>query len=191
MGRGIAQCAPAVIQACHRLARHRPRISAQSEVAKLADIAGLHNGADELQIPRLVALLARPSGLITVDSGPAHAAAAVGCPQVVLFGRACLRYTGRGDGGADVVCFAGNGWRERHARHRYRRGDRGLEPVEAAGRRLRRRAGAAGGTGDRSMSCVTNTTPRLVTKKRWASSVRSCPICIPSGITQPSSRIQR
>jgi heptosyltransferase-2/heptosyltransferase-3 len=36
----------------------------------------------------LIALLARGEALITVDSGPAHAAAAVGCPQIVLFGRA-------------------------------------------------------------------------------------------------------
>ena len=26
--------------------------------------------------------------MVTVDSGPAHVAAAVGCPQVVLFGKA-------------------------------------------------------------------------------------------------------
>jgi ADP-heptose:LPS heptosyltransferase len=46
------------------------------------------NVADELFIPRLAALLERTCGLITVDSGPAHVAAAVGCPQVTLFGKA-------------------------------------------------------------------------------------------------------
>jgi heptosyltransferase-2/heptosyltransferase-3 len=49
---------------------------------------GLVNAAGELPIPRLIALLERAQGLVTVDSGPAHAAAAVGCPQVVLFGKA-------------------------------------------------------------------------------------------------------
>ena len=42
--------------------------------------------ADQLPIPRLVALLARALGCLSVDTGPAHAAAAVGCPLTVLFG---------------------------------------------------------------------------------------------------------
>ncbi len=65
-----------------------PEYALNQEVAALANIAHLHNAADDLPIPRLVALLSRAAGLITVDSGPAHAAAAVGCPLVVLFGKA-------------------------------------------------------------------------------------------------------
>src|SRR5260370_30421961 len=66
-------------------------------------MAGLYNAADDLPIPRLVALLARAAGLITVDSGPAHAAAAVGCPLVVLFGKALPSlYRPWGTAGADV-----------------------------------------------------------------------------------------
>ena len=42
--------------------------------------------ARELPIPRLLALQARAAGMVTVDTGPAHTAAAVGCPLVVLFG---------------------------------------------------------------------------------------------------------
>jgi heptosyltransferase-2/heptosyltransferase-3 len=42
--------------------------------------------ADQLPIPRLLALLARAWGCLSVDTGPAHAAAAVGCPITVLFG---------------------------------------------------------------------------------------------------------
>ena len=57
-------------------------------VQALAQVKNLHNVADDLPVPRLLALLQRAAALITVDSGPAHAAAAVGCPQVVLFGRA-------------------------------------------------------------------------------------------------------
>src|ERR1700727_294085 len=65
-----------------------PEYQLNQELAALAAIDGLHNVADDLPIPRLVALLDRAAGLLTVDSGPAHAAAAVGCPQVVLFGKA-------------------------------------------------------------------------------------------------------
>ena len=57
---------------------------------------------------RLVALLARAAALISVDSGPAHAAAAVGCPQVVLFGKASTSlYRPWGRAGADVSVLTG------------------------------------------------------------------------------------
>ena len=50
----------------------------------------------------------RPGGAITVDSGPAHAAAAVGCPQVVLFGRASPQlYRPWGTTGAPVEVLTG------------------------------------------------------------------------------------
>jgi len=61
-----------------------------------------------LPIPRLVALLDRADGLMTVDSGPAHAAAAVGCPQVVLFGKALPSlYRPCGTAVADVRLLTG------------------------------------------------------------------------------------
>jgi ADP-heptose:LPS heptosyltransferase len=85
-----------------------PEYALNQEVAALANITGLHNAADDLPIPRLVALLARAAGLITVDSGPAHAAAAVGCPLVVLFGRALPSlYRPWGTAGADVKVLCG------------------------------------------------------------------------------------
>jgi heptosyltransferase-2/heptosyltransferase-3 len=85
-----------------------PEYALNAEVAALANIAGLFNVADDLPIPRLVALLARGAGLITVDSGPAHAAAAVGCPLVVLFGKALPSlYRPRGIAGADVRVLCG------------------------------------------------------------------------------------
>ena len=60
------------------------------------------------RFPRLVGLLERAVGLITVDSGPAHAAAAVGCPQVVLFGRAPpWLYRPWGTAGAEVLVLRG------------------------------------------------------------------------------------
>ena len=85
-----------------------PEYALNQEVAALADVAGLYNVADDLPIPRLVALLARGAGLITVDSGPAHAGAAVGCPLVVLFGKALPSlYRPWGTAGADVKVLCG------------------------------------------------------------------------------------
>lgn len=44
------------------------------------------NAAGELPIPRLLGLCRRARAMISVDTGPAHAAAVVGCPVLVLFG---------------------------------------------------------------------------------------------------------
>jgi ADP-heptose:LPS heptosyltransferase len=85
-----------------------PEYQLNQELAALVAITDLHNAADDLPIPRLVALLARGEGLITVDSGPAHAAAAVGCPQVVLFGKALPSlYRPWGTSDADVKVLTG------------------------------------------------------------------------------------
>ncbi|MDR3387894.1 MAG: glycosyltransferase family 9 protein [Rudaea sp.] len=46
------------------------------------------NLSRELPVPRLIAMLERAHSMISVDTGPAHAAAALGCPLVVLFGAA-------------------------------------------------------------------------------------------------------
>jgi heptosyltransferase-2/heptosyltransferase-3 len=85
-----------------------PEFQLNQELASQAKIPGIHNLADDLPIPRLVALLERADGLLTVDSGPAHAAAAVGCPQVVLFGKASPSlYRPWGVPGADVKLLTG------------------------------------------------------------------------------------
>ncbi|MGO9933394.1 MAG: glycosyltransferase family 9 protein [Steroidobacteraceae bacterium] len=85
-----------------------PEFKLNRQIAAQANITGLHNAADDLPIPRLLCLLERADGLITVDSGPAHAAAAVGCPQVVLFGRAPpWLYRPWGTAGADVQVLCG------------------------------------------------------------------------------------
>jgi heptosyltransferase-2/heptosyltransferase-3 len=62
--------------------------SLNDDILRLAGLNEVFNVADDLPIPRLLALAERATGLISVDSGPAHAAVAVGCPTVVLFGRA-------------------------------------------------------------------------------------------------------
>src|SRR5450631_953648 len=85
-----------------------PEYALNQEVAALARITRLYNAADDLPIPRLTALLERAAGLITVDSGPAHAAAAVGCPLVVLFGKALPSlYRPWGTAGAEVKVLCG------------------------------------------------------------------------------------
>jgi ADP-heptose:LPS heptosyltransferase len=85
-----------------------PEYLLNQELAALAGIDGVHNVADDLPIPRLVSLLDRADGLVSVDSGPAHAAAAVGCPQVVLFGKALPSlYRPLGTAGADVQLLTG------------------------------------------------------------------------------------
>jgi Glycosyltransferase family 9 (heptosyltransferase) len=85
-----------------------PEYALNQDVAALANITRLHNAAADLPISRLVALLAFAAGLITVDSGPAHAAAAVGCPLVVLFGKALPSlYRPWGTAGADVKVLCG------------------------------------------------------------------------------------
>jgi heptosyltransferase-2/heptosyltransferase-3 len=56
------------------------------QIIALSGVAGVFNLAKELPIPRLLALQSRASAMISVDTGPAHSAAAVGCPVLVLFG---------------------------------------------------------------------------------------------------------
>jgi ADP-heptose:LPS heptosyltransferase len=86
-----------------------PEFQLNQELVSLAGIGGVHNVADDLPIPRLVSLLDRAAGLLTIDSGPAHAAAAVGCPQVVLFGKALPSlYRPWGTAGADVQLLTGS-----------------------------------------------------------------------------------
>ena len=51
-------------------------------------VTEVHNVADELSVRTLLPLLERAHSMISVDTGPAHAAAALGCPTVALFGTA-------------------------------------------------------------------------------------------------------
>jgi ADP-heptose:LPS heptosyltransferase len=48
----------------------------------------IHSLADDLPMRRLLALLSISHSCISVDTGPAHAAAALNCPLTVLFGKA-------------------------------------------------------------------------------------------------------
>jgi heptosyltransferase-2/heptosyltransferase-3 len=57
------------------------------EILRAAAITNAHNVADDLPIGRLMALCDYAVGMVSVDTGPAHIAAAVGCPVVALFGK--------------------------------------------------------------------------------------------------------
>ena len=50
--------------------------------ARVMDVSG------QVPVRRLVALCERAHSCVSLDTGPAHVAAAVGCPLVVLFGHA-------------------------------------------------------------------------------------------------------
>lgn len=66
--------------------RNEHRLNA--DIARLAAVPGIYNVAGDMPVNRLLPLLQRAAGMISVDTGPAHAAAALGCPTVALFGKA-------------------------------------------------------------------------------------------------------
>lgn len=55
-------------------------------LARDAGVPGVEAAARELPLRRLMALAEIANGMLSVDTGPAHVAAAMGCPLVVLFG---------------------------------------------------------------------------------------------------------
>lgn len=55
------------------------------DIIAAAGLSDLHNVANDLPIPIMMPLLEQTESMISVDTGPAHVAAAVGCPVVTLF----------------------------------------------------------------------------------------------------------
>ncbi|HEX9207025.1 MAG TPA: glycosyltransferase family 9 protein [Steroidobacteraceae bacterium] len=87
-------------------AAHVILLGVPSEAAlndRIVQVAGsprVHNAANALPMPRLLALQERAAGMVSVDTGPAHSGAALGCPLVVLFGEAdAVRYAPRSPSG--------------------------------------------------------------------------------------------
>jgi ADP-heptose:LPS heptosyltransferase len=81
--------------------------SLNNDICHLANIPHCYNLAHDAPIPRLMALAERAVGTISVDTGPAHVAAAVGCAVVTLFGKASPKlYAPRGPD-TQVVCLTG------------------------------------------------------------------------------------
>jgi heptosyltransferase-2/heptosyltransferase-3 len=64
-----------------------PQESALNEsIIRMAGVSRAYNVVHELSIGKLIGLCGRATGMVSVDTGPAHVAAAVGCTVVTLFG---------------------------------------------------------------------------------------------------------
>jgi ADP-heptose:LPS heptosyltransferase len=78
-------------------------------VLAVSDTKSLRIDAAALPIGRLKALLEIAHSMVSVDTGPAHLAAAVGCPLVVLFGsRPPLMWAPRSASGSAVMVVGGS-----------------------------------------------------------------------------------
>jgi len=85
-----------------------PERGVLDEIAVLCDRGRVHNLADDLPIPRLIALCAAARSMVSVDTVPAHLAAALNCPLVVLFGNASPARWAPRSPAAPVVCLGGD-----------------------------------------------------------------------------------
>ena len=81
-----------------------------AEIAACCDNAAVINLAGALPINRLLPLMQRAHSMISIDTGPAHAAAALGCPLVVLFGAmGSIRWRPRSTGSPVVALESDRG----------------------------------------------------------------------------------
>lgn len=65
------------------------------EIHHAAGVEGVEIAADDLPLRRMLSVMETAHSLVAVDTGPAHMAAAVGCPLVVLYGAESPRVWGR------------------------------------------------------------------------------------------------
>ncbi len=77
------------------------------DILRLVTRPGALNVAGEVPIPRLLALQERARGMVSVDTGPAHSAAALDCPLVDLFSTADPDEIGPRSHGAPVEILGG------------------------------------------------------------------------------------
>ncbi len=84
----------------------RPEAALNGRILALARVAQAYNLAPEMTVPRLMALAQRAIGLVSVDTGPAHVAAALGGRVLTQFDsrEKQLMYAPRGPG-AIVMCL--------------------------------------------------------------------------------------
>lgn len=79
-------------------------------IVQAAGDPGIRSAAGALPLDRLLALQSMAHSMISVDTGPAHLAASVGCPLVVLFGSlAPEQWCPRSAGGSPVIALGGAG----------------------------------------------------------------------------------
>jgi heptosyltransferase-2/heptosyltransferase-3 len=85
-----------------------PEAGLLNDIRQAAAVDAMHVAADDLPLRRLFALLERANGMISIDTGPAHAAAALGCPLVVLYGAASRsNWLPRSPTGSPVLALGG------------------------------------------------------------------------------------
>lgn len=83
----------------------------RSAAAAGVDRARLIDAATELPLARLAGLASFASAMISVDTGPAHLAAALDCPVIVLFGRHGYRRWVPRAPAAEVIPLGSGEWR--------------------------------------------------------------------------------
>jgi heptosyltransferase-2/heptosyltransferase-3 len=77
-------------------------------LASDARVRGVEVAARDLPLRRLMALAEIADGMLSVDTGPAHVAAAMGCPLVVLFGaQSPAAWCPRSPTGSAVIALGG------------------------------------------------------------------------------------
>ncbi|MGH8163585.1 MAG: glycosyltransferase family 9 protein, partial [Rhodanobacteraceae bacterium] len=85
-----------------------PEAPLLTEIADAAASANVIVAARDMTLRRLMALAQIARAMISVDTGPAHVAAALGCPLVVLFGAHSPRVWGpRSATGSAVIALGG------------------------------------------------------------------------------------
>ena len=85
----------ALPDACLMLCGSAQEHDVLARISKAAGIHGVHVATHDLPLRRLLAVLEMAHSMVSVDTGPSHVAAAIGCPLVVLYGAESPRVWGR------------------------------------------------------------------------------------------------
>lgn len=85
-----------------------PEAAFLREIRAQANSSAVHVAAEDLPMRRLLGLCEIAQAMVSVDTGPAHIAAALGCPLIVLYGDAPPRnWIPRSASGSDVIPLGG------------------------------------------------------------------------------------
>ena len=77
-------------------------------IRQATNVGNVEIATHDLPIRRLLAVLERAHSMVSVDTGPAHLAAAMGCPLVTLYGsHSPLRWSRRSPFGKPVIDLGG------------------------------------------------------------------------------------
>jgi len=94
--------------ACLLLCGSSNEISLLDEIRAAAALSQVQIASEDLPLRRLLAVLEIADSMVSVDTGPAHMAAAIGCPLVVLYGtESAQRWSRRSAFNAPVVELGG------------------------------------------------------------------------------------